>query len=355
MLSAQSSVNRIPQIILVTVIASCIVFAVRLRNAQPLPGNSNAWEDENTLGIDIKERLKPRDLEMRQDDATNQTVATERQFFHLHHMKTGGTSINQLMSCALRRFRPLNEQVPFYSLSECSGKRYQQCVKNENNTCRPRVKAAATMTYCAPLFQSNQFGWEEADAVTVIRHPVDRVWSMFRFRTSSCYQCRNLTDVYAELDKTGITEGARQTCQVQLMNHQTRNLLTSPMSEKFTEEDQLAEALHNIKNRFTIVGLTEELPAFSKMLGHTFPWLAEHLDSAGNEHKNDCPLPHANASPKNNRCGPNHSHWNLPDHPDEETRQAILDHNQMDLKVYEAAVERFKLQKQAFGWAEESG
>lgn len=332
--SAASIATRIPAVIMCIVLASSMV---------------------SIAFADMAERLKPRDLEMIQDEATNQMVAKEKQFFHLHHMKTGGTSINSLINCALRRFTPLHENVPFFSLSECSGKSYIQCIEQEDNHCRPKVNSSAAMSYCAPLFQTNQFEWNQADAVTVIRHPVDRVWSMFRFQTLSCYECRNLTDIYAELDENGITDGKGRTCQVQLMNHQTRNLLTSPADQNFTEEEKLAEALHNINSRFAIVGLTEELPTFATMLGHTFPWLAEHLESDGDDHKNDCKLRHANSSPKNNRCGPRKTHWNLPDHPDEETRQAILEHNQLDLKIYEAAVKQFERQKRALGMEDSGG
>jgi hypothetical protein len=86
------------------------------------------------------------------------------------------------------------------------------------------------------------------------------------------------------------------------------------------------------------------------MMGQAFPWLAEHVK----ESATNCSLPHANASPSNNRCGPGNTHWDLPPHPDEETRQAIIDHNHLDVQLYEAAVQHFELQKRALGWAEET-
>jgi hypothetical protein len=212
------------------------------------------------------------------------------------------------------------------------------------------------MTYCAPLFQTNQLEWQDAKAITVLRHPVDRVWSMFRFQTRGCYQCRNLTDVFADIDENGVDETSSNVCIPQLVNHQTRNLLTSPLSQNLTDEEKIAEAIYNMKNRFTVVGLTNELPLTVRMIGSAFPWMAEHLESDGDNHQNDCPLQHANASPSNNHCGPDgKSHWDLPDEPDEETRQAILRHNQLDVRLYEAAVEHFELQKRALGWDEEEG
>ena len=47
------------------------------------------------------------------------------------------------------------------------------------------------------------------------------------------------------------------------------------------------------------------------------------------------------------RCGENGGNWDLPDHPDEETRKVIEDHNQLDIMVYEAALQHFQLQKLA--------
>jgi hypothetical protein len=54
-----------------------------------------------------------------------------------------------------------------------------------------------------------------------------------------------------------------------------------------------------------------------------------------------------------NGIGKMDSHWELPKHPDEATRQAILAHNHMDMKLYEAAVEYFQLQKRALEWSEQ--
>jgi hypothetical protein len=139
------------------------------------------------------------------------------------------------------------------------------------------------MTYCAPLFQANEFDWEDADAVTVLRHPVDRVWSMFRFETMHCYRCMELKEFYKHVDNGTVEElfdrkDDAKLCVAQLLNHQTRNLLTSRMFQGFTEEDQIHEALYNLKNRFTVVGLTEELQLSVQMMGQVFPWLAEHME-----------------------------------------------------------------------------
>jgi hypothetical protein len=108
--------------------------------------------------------------------------------------------------------------------------------------------------------------------------------------------------------------------------------------------------------------------------GKVFPWLAESLPILedgvtttstttktttttltstskrnyphGSSDQLKCPLPHANASPLNNRCGKDNTHMYLPPEPDAETRALIEAHNQVDLAVYEAAVKLFALQQQ---------
>ena len=328
-------------------------------NARVGKTEAELFDDEGALIQELMERMKPRNLVFSDpefDGKEDVDTADPHQFFHLHHMKTGGTSIDHILNCALNRLRAEKHNIPYYRLSECGQVRYQQCVNNPEDRCRPSVESSAVMSYCAPLFQSNQFGWADADAVTVLRHPVDRVWSMFRYETNRCYKCMELKDYYQHIDNGTVNElygdpSDAITCVAQLLNHQTRNLLTSPMSEDFTEEDQLHEALYNMQNRFGVVGLTEELPLTAEMIGHVFPWLAEKVDGSSTE----CSLPHANASPTNNYCGPDRkSHWELPPHPDEETRHIIMEHNQQDMKLYEAAVQHFQYQKRALGWGEET-
>jgi len=294
-----------------------------------------------------------------------------KQFAHLHHMKTGGTSLNRLLSCALKRARgggSRDRVLRDASIEECSSFRYNKCIHDEEDPCREKIQSAAYMQYCAPMHQMQVFDWlDDTDIVTVIRHPVDRVWSMYRFQTRGCYKCLPLTDIYAAMEnRTAGDEdfGISANCQAQLVNHQTRNLLTDTFDEDKdipTRNDQLQEALYNLKNKLAMVGITNELPLFAKQLGKAFPWLAEELGDDGARYlrKNDdsstvCALAHANASPSNNRCGPGKTHMPLPDQPDEATRKIILKHNMLDLKIYEAAVKRFNMQSQALGLSQDT-
>ena len=405
--------------------------AIKLQPAELQLLHENDDEDEdaedNTVEtIHIKPKLKP------------------HQFLHLHHMKTGGTSMDHMMRCAMDRLSgrkkkkpkrgkeetaavenenneggPILYDVPYYNIHECSRMRFQECLDNQDSKCRPKMEEAAVMSYCAPLSHLDEFGWtewgmsteemqvndeeeleeleeelgieeegnttdttfvdettttttttlsnERIRAFTVLRHPVERVWSMFRFQTRICYKCMNLTEIYDKVDSNN-TEVERadgshhhfdDLCLDQLRNHEVTNMLTSGHFPKHPEDEEtqdamVAEAIANMKKYFTVIGITEQLVETRRILGEVFPWMNETLEG----YEETCPLGHENASPSNNRCvkngvGKTDSHWDLPKHPDEATRQAIEAHNQMDIKLYEAAVEYFELQKRALEWDEQ--
>jgi hypothetical protein len=358
-------------------------------------------DDEDAIELaEMKERLQPKRLlfvNENEQDAADKNIDTgtlqQHQFLHLHHMKTGGTSLDGLVSCGMSRLKDAKIQLKYTNLHECGEKHYADCVSGKSQQCLTGVRTAAVLSYCAPLQDlGKSFQWlpntnnatrpatatatEQISqdpvamvekkapihaAVTVLRHPLARVWSMFRFQTKQCYDCRNLTDIYADIDQG--TSQLTNMCRLQLLNHQTRNLLSAaPENEIPDSEAQAQEAIQNLKNVFTMVGLTEDMPTTAAMAAQVFPWLAESIDwnaAVGDEahipsdsttlYKN-CTLPHKNASPTNNHCSADRkSHWDLPDHPDEETARVIMAHNAMDLQLYEAAVAQFAMQKRALG------
>ena len=141
-------------------------------------------------------------------------------------------------------------------------------------------------------------------AITILRHPVARVWSMYRFQTKACYQCRSLLEIYQQIDdeeefsnnNNNITSNTsplpppiRNMCKSQLINHQTRNLLsTTTISTENTSDDELSfafnytaeqiqNAIYNMQHVFTMIGLTEDMNMTARMVGTVFPWLAEDL------------------------------------------------------------------------------
>lgn len=221
------------------------------------------------------------------------------------------------------------------------------------------------MSYCAALKYLDEFGWwhegnkdYHVKAFTVLRHPVDRVWSMFRFQTKNCYKCQPLKDIYKMIEN-GEDTGLDKLCLDQLQNHEVNNLLSTEWPLEVTQLEfenniehyelstkMVQEAVDNMKNFFTLIGITERLPETAEIIGKTFPWMNfEASDEYGTT--SQCELPHANASPKNNRCGQGNTHWDLPEQPDQETYDLILKHNTLDMELYEAAVAYFDLQQQA--------
>jgi hypothetical protein len=136
-------------------------------------------------------------------------------------------------------------------------------------------------------------------------------------------------------------------CMMQLVNHLTRNMLTEdPTTHPLSDAEMLAEAKANLYKYISLVGVTEEIVTVSKMVGKVFPWLNETVEGSDVR----CPLPHANSSPSHNGCGEGGSHLPLPDHPDEETRDIILQHNKLDRELYEEGKRIFALQKKVLGF-----
>jgi hypothetical protein len=306
---------------------------------------SNIQDDTAALKA-LSEKLTPKEFSM------DSKVMLPNQFIHLHHMKTAGTSMDQLLKCGMERYKSVQSlEISYTSIHECSKSRYERCLSGEDQSCKSRIQRAAFMSYCAPLKDLAAFGWNnpEVQSVTVLRNPVERVWSMFRFQTKQCYHCKPLVEIYQDIDTK--QPGLNQLCIDQLMNHQSSNLLNTEWDASADPEDLVAQAIDNMKNFFTVVGLTEQLEATVEMVGHVFPWMNETIAGSGK----GCKLTHANGSPKNNRCGPDNTHWDLPDQPDNETRAAIEAHNQMDMKLYEAAVQHFEHQKLALLMQKEEG
>lgn len=241
-------------------------------------------------------------------------------------------------------------------LSECGYGHFQECMKENNTRCANSIEKCAVMSYCAPIYSFQKFEWMDADIITVLRDPVDRVWSQYRFITKGCYKCTPLVDIYKMIDNNTINdflcpekkgEPCTSICVPQLLNHQSRNLILSYLddqTESMDGQEKLEEAIENLKTKFTVIGITEELQTYREILGHAFPWLNETYKNSDRT----CKLGHRNSSPSNNRCGERNTNWDLPNHPDEETRKAIIAHNQIDIKLFEAAKKYFAVQKRVF-------
>lgn len=288
-----------------------------------------------------------------------------QQFLHLHHMKTGGTSLDVYLRCAkdrLRHDRLYN--IPYTTIHECSATEYEKCKSGKDEKCNHRINNAAMMSYCAPLQDLPRFGWNPSlpqGAMTVLRHPVDRVWSMYRFETKDCYHCLPLIDIYqmmdAEDDSLQNQQNQQQhvlesTCLDQLQNHLVTNMVLTNSEDNTNIADmddstKLSQAITSMTKFFTMIGLTEQLDDTMEMAGIVFPWMKSQVDWSNRT----CKLSHTNKSPMSNHCGVNHSHWDLQDQPDDETRAAIEAHNQLDLKLLRCRCRTFRASKtSSFHW-----
>ena len=161
------------------------------------------------------------------------------------------------------------------------------------------------------------------------------------------YLCKNLTQVSIDIDEGNTDEYGGGVCLPQLQNHITRNLQKKINVHeldqiKLSDGERVKDAIDSIQNSFTVVGVIERLQETIELMSYSFPWLAEEIEGSNKT----CPFPHSNGSPSNNRCLDG-QHWDLPDEPDDETRKAIEEHNQLDIMVYEAALQHFELQKLA--------
>mmetsp|Transcript_22634 Transcript_22634/g.49436 ORF Transcript_22634/g.49436 Transcript_22634/m.49436 type:complete len:473 (-) Transcript_22634:95-1513(-) len=318
---------------------------------------------------DLQHRLAPKDFLLSRDGKT----LMPRQFLHLHHMKTGGTSMDYLLRCATSRLHQMGYTVPFSTLHECSPSMYKQCLSVNSSSCHKRFSDAAVVSFCAPLRDLPAFSWtpslqddsefdngddshnnvkkvEQAQqpdhpvhAVTVLRHPVERVWSMYRFRTKACYKCKTLKEVYETIDAGQGALEFGEMCVAQLQNHMTRNLIQHKMEGP--EDEIVQQAVSDIKSFFTLIGLTEDMNSTRAMVNKVFPWMSDKIEGSSTM----CLLVHANKSPTNNRCGPGGTHWDLPPHPSEEDAELIRQHNPLDLQIYDAGERQHRLQKIALG------
>jgi hypothetical protein len=195
------------------------------------------------------------------------------------------------------------------------------------------------MSYCAALDAVDRFGWGEADKFTILRDPVDRVWSMYRFSLQGCYSCKTLPEVYEELDR-GVTYPS--ICGTQLLNHQTENMLsaaTRATEATLTEQQLIDEAIDNMNKRFAVIGLTGQFLDSVKMITKVFPFLAENLTEVSDGQIQDtitCRIAHANEG-RPPTCGTRVL--------DASIRQLIIDHNKRDVQLYAAALVQFEKQK----------
>lgn len=89
-------------------------------------GPDDLGADESFMLIEMKERLQPKELVFQSGDKN--TTVVSHNFMHLHHMKTGGTSMDHRLKCAMARLQKDQEvTIPYGNIHECSHDRYYDC------------------------------------------------------------------------------------------------------------------------------------------------------------------------------------------------------------------------------------
>ena len=155
-------------------------------------------------------------------------------------------------------------------------------------------------------------------------------------------------------------------CAVQMIGHQATNLLSSidlynlANDVRFPVEQVIVdEAVRNLREEFTWIGLTDRLEETVSSFREVFPFLAENLTEAALQRSGEfdakgakiddnrfalpegyvdtkgCAFPHANGG-RAPTCGTKKL--------DDEIIHLIKKLNNRDVAVYKAAVERFELQ-----------
>ena len=312
---------------------------------------------------------------------------------HLHHMKTGGTSMDDLLKCTCKDQKSSTKcksvktthlrlslgclhcaQVliswstsllvvfvldRLFELSECDEGSVEECY--DSPSCN-EYEHATLMSYCTSMYDIDRFGWNDARLVSTMRNPVDRVWSLYRFESRKvgkankppCFNCLPLADVYAMLDNGTIDEIPHTTevCKRSLSNYMTQfftdealrgdaPLNYSVQNTPLAEQQQIMDAaFFNMWNRSALVLHTEDLSngGFA-MLQHMAPGLFGSPDQDADDLA--CTFQHDNASPDENACGAT-----LAKEPDDETRRLIIEHNQLDNLLFKSSQRMYDMQKQ---------
>jgi hypothetical protein len=81
----------------------------------------------------------------------NTNTLQQQQFLHLHHIRTGGTSLDGLVSCGMSRLKDAGITLKYTNLHECGESYYASCVSGASQQCLQGVQTAAVLSYCAPL------------------------------------------------------------------------------------------------------------------------------------------------------------------------------------------------------------
>ncbi|KAL7536860.1 hypothetical protein ACHAXR_007437 [Thalassiosira sp. AJA248-18] len=352
--------------------------------------------------------------------ATERTLAlsatSPKQFMHLQYNQTGSDSIDSIISCALDRQSDMqSNDIKYSAISECDN--LKQCMndlasllgaelkgnefhhmgvdgkaldKTKFDPADPKLGIAAerrnacdtaessVMSYCASLSAVRTFGWEDVDSIAMFANPIERTHRFYQLTAKECYDCQEMKDVLKSI-KSGTfsrKKGAAQktkyrdddSCAVQMIGHQATNLLSNPSlynianDVSFPKEEEIAkEAVKNLREKITWIGLFDRLEESIEAFQTIFPWMADNLNEEakileqefakkGDHIGNDVNFGLPNDYNDNENCQFEPEIKDLytcgTKEVDDETLHWIKELNTRDLAVYKAASERFDIQQE---------
>ena len=343
-----------------------------------------------------------------------------KQFMHLQHNMTGSESVDLLIQCALDRQKSLGKSkqpLALNTISECdnlgtcmdalAGKLGAVVVDNQfyypdgdgqpiMNTkfdpADPKLHIPDTirnacgtadspvMGYCASLGAVKTFGWEGVDSIAMFANPVERTHRFYQRMAEECYDCQEMAGILKQIKggtyqskmaaagawPRGTAYNQADTCAVQMIGHQATNLLSNQFlynvanDASFPKDQEIAEeAVRNLREKVTWVGLYDRMDESIKGFQYVFPWLEDNLGGAAQRLQQEFAVRGEKMGGDTNfRLPANYhdTHSCIFDHKpqdlhqcgteevDEEALYWIKQLNMRDLAVYKAAIEKFDIQ-----------
>jgi len=289
----------------------------------------------------------------------------------IHVMKTGGLSVNSMLGCvcsgattpcALLRHE---SATPTLRLGPRRGPRYNgsrgdpaaearaaRCASCRRANALPWRHSSGV--YCAQVYTTHDsYGivrshsaWAQADLITLLREPVERVWSFYRYirRRYPYFQSHTLFDVLSQWDKTvrilshlatNATSSGRDAYvdkdtpphwHWQLSNMMTWQFSSTTARVGFSRQmgKGALECAKKALETMAVVGLSEEMNSFRQALGRRWP----HIFGASS-----CSIPTGSNALNPTSEPPGSASSVL----DARTRHKIRVSNQLDLALYEHA------------------
>lgn len=283
-------------------------------------------------------RNETRDALLQMSSGSEHTCAPAGQLVFHHIMKTGGVSVREYLECHCRQ-------------EKCGIWRddgHRDLDPNLDATCPPAI--CTTHADYPDVFAEGRCGaaFKEAKHFTMLRSPVERVWSFYNYvkRYYKPFQERTLGSILRRLGREDLNEGleAAESCKYctdQLSNHMVRAQfcglgaekcqgMKHELPDKRLLKDSLDSAMAVLGNMSAIFFFKEfeELPANLQAMnmlprGGMGPWPAALERSLG---ITSCSIPQNNPT--------NYSAAGDREKPDPVTLRLILDANRADLKLY---------------------